>query len=156
MDSPRLVRSYTQHIDATPDQVFPLLCPVREAEWLDGWTYELIDSVSGVAEEGCVFRTRSPAGHETVWIIVRHDEAVGVVEFARVTIGLVATRLRIEVAPNQDASSAVQITYFHTPLSTAGTAFVAEQFSERAFLESVRWWERSMNYFLETGKTLRH
>jgi len=44
--------SYRQIIHARPDVVFPLLCPVREAEWLDGWDYKMIYSESGVVEEG--------------------------------------------------------------------------------------------------------
>jgi hypothetical protein len=33
----RVTHTYTQKLDATPERVFPLLCPVREAEWADGW-----------------------------------------------------------------------------------------------------------------------
>ena len=52
----------TDHFDvpATPDRVFPLLCPVREYEWIPGWECDVLHSVSGVAEEDCVFRTRFP------------------------------------------------------------------------------------------------
>ena len=41
----RIIHTYRQTIDATPEKVFPLLCPVREAEWLDGWQYAMIYSV---------------------------------------------------------------------------------------------------------------
>ena len=62
IDSGRTVRSYTQRIEAPPDSVFPLLCPVREAEWLAGWSevLEMVHSDSGLAEDGCVFMTRPP------------------------------------------------------------------------------------------------
>ena len=53
----RMVRSYRQTIDASPEIVFPLLCPVREAEWLDGWEFTMIYSVSGSMEKGAVFST---------------------------------------------------------------------------------------------------
>jgi len=33
-------RRYAQNIHAPPQAVFPLLCPVREGEWLDGWAEE--------------------------------------------------------------------------------------------------------------------
>lgn len=38
----RITRTYHQTINAVPETVFPLLCPVREAEWLDGWQYAMI------------------------------------------------------------------------------------------------------------------
>jgi len=33
----RITRQYSQNINATADKVHELICPVREAEWLDGW-----------------------------------------------------------------------------------------------------------------------
>ncbi|MDO8986641.1 MAG: hypothetical protein Q7V14_00255 [Coriobacteriia bacterium] len=33
----RVVRSYTQNLNANPSDVFRLLCPVREADWIKGW-----------------------------------------------------------------------------------------------------------------------
>ena len=95
-----LVREYTQRIEAPPAAVFPLLCPVREGEWLDGWAEgcELVHSRSGVAEPGCVFRTSHPGHPVTTWVITTHDPQAGVVEFARVTPDVDATTLRIVVS----------------------------------------------------------
>lgn len=53
----RVTRTYTQHIQAAPDAVFPLLCPVREAERIPGWDPVAVFSESGFAEVDCVFRT---------------------------------------------------------------------------------------------------
>jgi hypothetical protein len=55
--SRRVAHEYTQTNPAAPERVFPLLCPVREADWIPGWRYKLIYSESGVAELGCVFTT---------------------------------------------------------------------------------------------------
>jgi len=148
-------RSYTQTIQAPPEAVFPLLCPVREAEWLDGWTYDLIHSVSGLAEEGCVFRTHPSGEPETIWLITRHDPARGIVEFARVTEGLVATRLAVQVEPSGPGRSAVRVTYHFVPTSEAGARFIRERHSEESFRRSMGVWERSMNHFVETGALLR-
>ena len=38
-------------------KVFPLLCPVREADWIDGWNPVLVLTQSGFAEQDCVFIT---------------------------------------------------------------------------------------------------
>ena len=53
----RVTHSYTQQLIAPPDRVFPLLCPVREAEWIDGWQPVLVLTLGGFAEADCVFTT---------------------------------------------------------------------------------------------------
>lgn len=152
----RATRTYTQRIKASPERVFPLLCPVREAEWLDGWTYELLRSASGYAEEGCVFRTTYPGEPETIWIVTHHDPGASRVEFARVTAGMLATRLGVRVRAAGEAESSVEVTYDFTATSPAGESLIAKRHSEDAFRKSMEWWERSMNHFLETGTILRH
>ncbi len=153
----KTTHSYTQRIEAPPGQVFPLLCPVRESEWLAGWReiVAVIHSDSGVAEEGCVFRTAPPGQPETVWMVTRHDPAEGVVEFVRFTAGLVVTHLRIDVAQAPNGTSSVAIRYTFTPVSEAGAAFVRENHSEDAFRRSMVWWQDSMNHWLRTGEILR-
>lgn len=155
--SPRITRHFTQRIEAPPERVFPLLCPVREAEWLEGWgeIVEMVHSESGLAEEGCVFLTRPPDQVETVWVITRHDATRGEVEFVRVTLGLLATRLHIRVEAAAGEASRVEITYLFTPLSEAGDALAREAHSEAAFRRSMAWWEASMNHWLKTGELLR-
>ena len=80
----RSVRSYTQRIEAPPDVVFPLICPVREAEWLDGWGdgFELIYSASGLAEKNCVFRTYGQDQPEMIWTMSEHDSVDFIREWA--------------------------------------------------------------------------
>jgi hypothetical protein len=156
-NSGRITRTWTQTIEASADRVFPLLCPVREEEWLDGWRdhYELIYSESGLAEDGCVFRTMPPERPETIWMITKHDPVAKAVEFVRVTPGLVATRLNIDVEAVSTGSSRVHIRYTHTPISGTGAEFVSETHSEENFERDMLWWQDSMNHWLRTGETLR-
>ena len=46
----RVARSYTQRLVAEPSAVFPLLCPVREADWIEDWDPICVFSNSGTAE----------------------------------------------------------------------------------------------------------
>ena len=55
----RIKHSYTQNIQAPPSKVFPLLCPVREIEWVVGWNPLLVVSKSGFAELDCLFVTKN-------------------------------------------------------------------------------------------------
>lgn len=152
-----LVRTYVQHIGAPPEIVFPLLCPVREGAWLEGWAdgCELIWSRSGVAERGCVFRTSDAGLPDTTWIVTDHDPDRGVVVLARVTPGLVATTVRLEVCGTGDGSSTVAIRYEVVPTTDEGEAFAAARYEPSAFLATLVWWERSMNHYLRTGQMLR-
>lgn len=69
----RVTRSYRQTIFTTPEKVFSLLCPVREADWLDGWQYNMIYSESGLVEKGAVFSTPHHDNTETVWMVTNYD-----------------------------------------------------------------------------------
>lgn len=150
----RLTRRYTQTIGAAPDRVFPLLCPVREAEWLDGWRHRMIHSESGLVEDGAVFTTPGAGETDTVWIVTRLDPVNHLVEFARFTHQSRVCLLRIAVRPNAQDRSFVDIAYTCTTLSPSGDAFLDRAFSEAAFLGAMTFWERSMNHWLATGERL--
>ena len=149
----KLTRRYTQTIDAPPERVFPLLCPVREEEWLDGWRQTMIHSASGLVEEGAVFSTPGSGEPDTVWIVTRHDAAARAVEFVRFTPESRVCVLCIDVRPHGDGKSFVDIAYTYTTLTPAGNAFL-DGFTEEAFLGAVKFWERSMNHWLATGERL--
>jgi hypothetical protein len=151
--SRRLTRTYRQTIDATPDAVFPLLCPVREAEWLDGWQYTMLYSDSGVVEDGAVFTTPGDGEPDTVWIVTRHDARQRLVEFTRVTPQSRVCVLRIEVQPGGAGRSLVDVSYTYTAIAPAGNVFI-ERFTEESFQSAVRFWEQSMNHWLATGQRL--
>jgi len=151
----RVSRTYCQTIHAEPLTIFPLLCPVREAEWLDGWKYRLIYSESGYAEEGCVFSTPGDGGKETLWVITRHDTKNNKIQFARFTPDSRIGVLDISVKPKKKFVSNVYITYTYTAISNEGNQLI-QDFTEDQFYDAVRFWETSMNYFLETGKKLRN
>jgi hypothetical protein len=152
--SKRITRSYRQTINAPPDEVFPLLCPVREAEWLDGWQYAMIYSESGLIEEGAVFSTPHEGEEDTIWIVTKHDPREREVEFARFTYESRVCVLRIAVRLKENSSSHVDVSYTYTGITPAGNDFI-DNFSEDAFLEAVAFWEKSMNHYLETGTRLR-
>lgn len=152
-DARRLVRSYRQAIDATPAVVFPLLCPVRETEWLEGWAYRMNYSACGLVEQGAVFTTSRPGEPDTVWVVSRLDASSHVVEFCRFTPGSRTCLLKIVVSPRGTDGSWVDVSYEYTSIAPAGNDFL-ETWTDAAFLRDMRFWEASMNHFLETGARL--
>lgn len=148
----RAGHTYTQSLVAPPDRVLPLLCPVREADWLAGWDPVFVLSGSGVAERDCVFLTADAAA-DAIWYITRHEPDAGLVEMIKVTPGVTACRLSMKVAAARGGSRA-EITYLHTSLGPAGDKFV-ESFTAHAYLAFIRDWEARMNHYLQHGTILR-
>jgi hypothetical protein len=147
----RVTHTYTQHLVSSPQAVFPLLCPVREAEWIRGWDPRLVVSASGRAERDCVFTT--PADPiDAIWYITQHEPARGLVEMIKITPGVTACRLTILVRPSAGGSEA-EITYTHTSLGPAGDAFVAS-FTEDFYRSFMQSWEAKINHFLSHGSAL--
>lgn len=145
----RVRRSYVQHLEAPPEEVFPLLCPVREAEWVEGWDPIAVYSFSGVAENDCVFVT--PDGDaEAVWTVITHDPQEHVVEFVKVTPGVTACRIHIALAADGNGGTEAEVSYQHTALSERGRAFVAD-FTEEAYQGFMRKWEEALNRYLLEG-----
>ena len=150
----RAVKKYCQTIQASPDEIFPLLCPVRETEWLDGWKYTMIYSKSGLAEEGAVFSTTHQSEHPTVWIVTKHDPSNHVVEFTRFTHQSRVCVLRITVRSIDETSSHVDIAYTYTGTTPSGNEFI-DKLSEETFRKDMKFWEDSFNHYLETGEKLK-
>ena len=59
--------------------------------------------------------------------------------------------VRIEDGGGQ--TSRVHITYTITALTEAGNQFI-EKFTEDNFVKDMKFWQASMNHYLETGKAL--
>lgn len=145
----RVRRTYRQRLVAPPERVFPLLCPVRECDWVEGWDPRVVYSESGLVEEDCVFITPDRE-REAVWLVTRYEPARFSVEFVKVLPGVTATRITIQLAPEGDGAVA-DITYAHTALGEEGRAFVAT-FTEAFYETFMKEWEGAMNhYLLKTG-----
>ena len=142
----RATTTYTGHLSFPPDAVFPLLCPVREYEWLDGWRCELIYSDSGVAEDNCIFKT-AHAG-DRFWSVSRYEPPKRI-EFTTFVPNAVVTRLMLSLTPAGGGTD-LQWTRIFTGLSVLGN-------------ESVGTWKtevdaqltRKLEHYLKTGTMLR-
>lgn len=149
-----VIKEYCQTIYASPDKIFPLLCPVREAEWLDGWRYTMIYSQSGLVEDGAVFSTPHEGEPDTVWVVTKHDPSNHRVQFARFTHQSRVCVIDIGVRLRDERSSYVDITYTYTGISPAGNKFICE-ITDDVFRSDMKQWENSVNYFLKTGEQLQ-
>jgi len=148
----RATRTYTQKLVAEPSRVFPLLCPVREADWIEDWDPLCVFSQSGIAEPDCVFVTAASPS-DAIWYITRHELSNGFVEMIKITPTVTACKLTIQLRQVEGGSEAI-ITYTHTSLGPGGDTFVAS-FTEEHYEEVMRGWEARINHYLSTGSILR-
>jgi hypothetical protein len=155
----RVVHEFTQTNPAAPEKIFPLLCPVREADWLPGWKYRLIYSDSGVAELGCVFTTPNPPGSaapdrasaETTWIVTDYDPAAFRIHYLWIDSGHIITELRIQLARSGGEGTRTHIHYRYTGLSPEGNSDL-EHYDQKWFESKMQNWETTINHYLRTGK----
>ena len=146
----RAIRTYTQHLHAPPEAVMPLLCPVRERDWAVGWEPVEVWSSSGVAEPDCVFVT--PGEPQAIWMVTRLEPAEHFVEMVKITPGVTACRLTIQLSPAADGCRA-EVCYRHTSLGPAGDRFVAG-FTEEHYRELMQQWEAELNHYLTSGEKI--
>jgi hypothetical protein len=144
---------YRQQNDGTPAEVFPLLCPAREKDWIDGWEYEMVYSVSGRIEEGCVFTTPHHGSTVTTWYVTRHDNKQYFVEFVRFTPGETVVRIQIQLKELPGNKTAANISYQYTGLNEQQNEFIKNKLQD-GFLESMLYWEKAINHYLTTGQKL--
>jgi hypothetical protein len=69
----RFDRVATLELKARAEEIFPLLCPVREYDWIPDWRCEMVYSDSGTAEKDAVFRTRFALGSMATWTCITYE-----------------------------------------------------------------------------------
>ena len=149
----RITRTYTWKIGTTRDRVFPLLCPVREYEWIPGWSCDLIHSDSGVAEEGCIFQTTFPGEGLEVWVITRHDPENHLFQVLRFIEGSRVVRVDVSLTSADGVSTTLLWKQTITALNDAGNEYV-DTFSDEAQRARMNLLGKALAHFCETGKML--
>ena len=142
----------TIRVDAPPRDVFPLLCPERERDWIDGWEYRMVYSASGYAEPGCIFTTTFPPEGPTVWAFLEHVPDRRVAIF-RVSRDLIAIHWTMDLAEPVPGTTEIAVHWTVTGLSETGNLFVRTQVKDR-FTERMTWLERCLEHYFRTGTKL--
>lgn len=148
----RVTREGVMHLSAPPERVFPLLCPVREYEWIPTWQARIVYTASGVAEAGCVFTTPTGEGREAVWTVSRYEPGAGIIEFVVVEPGVRVTKLEIALHAEDGGTRAVWRRTF-TALSPVGERMLRAVTPE-AFATHHAGLEAQLDHYLRTGTAL--
>lgn len=148
----RIIKETELIADADPQTVFPLLCPVREYEWIEPWRCRMLYSDSGVAENNCIFETDFPheGGRET-WIVSHYEKDRGI-EFVRFTPNEKIIKLDIRLSGTRAGGTRLLWRKIFTGLSPEGNQVIsamADNFEGEA--ERIA---KMLNHYLKTGKML--
>lgn len=150
----RVVRSFTQELCAPASKVFPLLCPVREYDWIDGWSCELIHSESGFAEKNCVFRTNLHGDGERTWVVSHYDPERFEIGFVVMAKSSLILNFDITVKDRGDGTANATWTNVATALNEQGNDLV-EAFTDDVFAARIKFLEGALNHYLQTGAMLK-
>ncbi len=151
------------YVAAPPETVFPLLCPVREYDWIDSWQGTLLYSATGFAEPGCVFQTELPAAEgdagtpatnvsnaTDTWVVCRYEpnEAIAFVRCNGDRTTLYSIRIR-----RDGEGSRLHWRQQYTGLNATGNAMVEES-TQQQFSDLIQGLELMLNHYCATGTCL--
>ena len=116
-----LNRSAEITVGLPPDQAMALFTAEGERRWADGWDphYPEPDRRDG---PGAVFHT-THGSHQTTWIMV--DDRPDGVRYARITHGMTAGTVAVDILTSDNDTTCVRVTYDLTALTPTGEAWLA-------------------------------
>jgi hypothetical protein len=155
----QLTHTRVMNLVSPKKEVFPLLCPKRECDWVDGWEYEMIHSESGYAESGCIFRTRLPHEGECTWIMTDYEPDQHI-KIIKICPGLFLLEWLFDLKENtirdedgETIRTDLTMTYTMTGLSPDGNEYVATTM-DQIVPPMMDWLENSLNHYLKTKEKL--
>lgn len=136
------------HAQAKAEEVFPLLCPVREYDWIPQWSCNMVFSESGVAEDLCVFKTHfSPEECEETWVCTYYEKNTRI-EYLYYLPNRI-TRLRITLKDDKPAASDWEWQTSVIGLNDSGNEYIESMDQSRRFFTQNETLEEDLNYYLQ-------
>ncbi len=146
----RVVVEREKVLHAPPDQVFPLLCPTREYEWIENWKCDLIYSQSGYAESDCIFINR--LGTYETWMFTRYEPERFLFEVAVFTSHALL-RIELSLADNENGTTTIKWRCTVTSSDRLGSWFVEKQAGKQLGRKIEKLFAQ-LDHYLLTGKRL--
>src|SRR5690554_2078266 len=120
-----------------PSEAFVLFTPRGEENWVPGWQPRFPVPTEDDAAPGTVFETAAD-GEQTIWVVIDREPGRRM-SYARVTRGLRAGTVSVEIIEGDDGASVVEVIYVLTPLSPEGEREL-EEFAA-GYVEFLKSWE---------------
>lgn len=142
-----LTRAHTLVVERPLAEAFAFFTPEGERAWAGNWDPRYLHPADGTMQPGLVFTTGS--GEETtIWTVLRHDPAAGLVEYMRTTPASRTGTVLVQCTPLGAERTRVLVAYTLTALTEAGNRTLREldEARFRAFIES---WEAEIARLLQ-------
>jgi hypothetical protein len=156
----RYTVEHTVHINADPDAVFALACPVEELKWIRNWSFDMIYSVSGRNENNCIFKEYMSGvfvlnlpDTPTYWHTTRYDKVARRFHALLIYGDLAAGKFEFYVTQNGNDAATVDWRLIFTTLTEAGNHIADESLKER-LSGMLNFLAESARHYLETGTIL--
>ena len=130
------------------DEAFPFFSPEGERSWVAGWNPQPVFPGTITFCRDTVFR-QGEGDDEAIWTIVDVDPDSHRAEYVRVASASHSAHIVVEVQPLTPENSRVIVTYAVTVFGK-GSAPLLEAFSESAYAEKMRNWQRQISAHLES------
>lgn len=142
-----------QNYSFPPEDVFPMLCPVREYEYIPRWECDIVYLDSGLAEQGGVFTTHShgEGDQKDVWVISRYDTNRAI-EFVRVN-GMRSMIYRIELQGTETGGTVVSWEQIITGLTEEGNQHV-QTLQQSDFTAMLSHMQELLQHYLTSGEAV--
>jgi hypothetical protein len=145
----RTIQEYSVNFNSPAKDVFPQLCPSREADWIHGWTSDLIYTTTGYAEKDCIFMT----GAENkigpgLWIFTGY-ELNKKVELVRIIEHSLVMHMRIHLDDHGDGTSTGKWNLTITALDDQGNEIIDNMPDD---LKEISDALNGLDQFLNTGE----
>lgn len=123
-------------------EAFQLFTPEGERAWAEGWDPKYMQPADGRAARGMVFTT-AHGGEDTIWMMVRHEPAHGLVEYVRCTPGSRMGRVLVQCSALEPRRTRVNVIYALTGLSEPGNERIRE-LDESHYRHFIGSWETAI------------
>lgn len=129
------------------ETAFPLFSPEGEREWAPGWNPRAVFPETITFAPNTVFRLGA-GSEESLWTILEADWQAHRAEYVRFAPASHAARITVKADPLGSDGSQITVTYTVTAFGEQA-ATVLEPFSEPAYAQRMREWQRQVSACLE-------
>ena len=144
----QVARSGEFELACGADEAFPFFSPEGERSWVAGWNPQPVFPGTIAFCRDTVFR-QGEGDDEAIWTIVDVDAESHRAEYVRLAPASHSAHIVVEVQHLTSENSRVIVTYAITTFGK-GSAPLLEAFSESAYAEKMRNWQRQISAHLES------
>lgn len=153
--SKRVTQSATIHLMTPPHKVFHLFEPIGEKLWAAGWNPVMLYPMTGVTEQGAVFKTHDHGEQPAIWIVTYYDPVNYHISYVRVAPDSHIAQITIRCSPDGKGTTSATVMYTFTGLTEAGNIYI-DTYTEDHYREWIEHWESAINRYLKHGAIKSH